>query len=198
MILWTGESYNRTRGHALDDFNWKMNCWRSLKSSGHRFWKTRRLLFTSRRDTALHNIGWHKKNDPNAGFFIVQVQVPHEMISNLKDSEEKKRKIQPFCTGGYLQDTLLYTPRDGVKLNYEHLVALTRKSGPDGGGTGDGHDDRAATGTTRRSCQTSRVPYRSCYSILGPTLDQHVVAHIDSKDLMEIERMRDSNDKAPA
>jgi len=74
--LWVGESYNRTLGRALGDVDWRVKCWRSLKSAGHKFWNKKALSFTSYRQYALNSIAWHKKNDPNACFFIVQVEIP--------------------------------------------------------------------------------------------------------------------------
>ncbi|KAK7985659.1 hypothetical protein PG988_003281 [Apiospora saccharicola] len=179
--LWVGESYNRTRGRALDDADWRVKCWRSLKSAGHEFWNKKALNFTSYRQHALDSIAWHKKNDPNACFFIVQVEIPDEAISNLGDWKMVGGSYG--CTGGYFQDMTLHVPR----LDCDHRVVLGRN--------GSHPDDY---GGTRGPSQNGGAPCQDGYAAMESALCQHVVAHMDSNDFLEIERILDSNAEAAA
>ncbi|KAK7915077.1 hypothetical protein PG985_012780 [Apiospora marii] len=198
VTLWTGESYNRTRGRALDEADWKVNGWRNLKSSGHHWWTTKGLSFTTQRDLALHSIGWHKKNDRNAGFFLVQVQVPRETIRNITDDE---REVYLRCSEGYLQDTTIFCrrPQDGGG-EFDHgpleATTATRSSTLESGTVADEADERVDTRETRGpSPNISRHLYPNSYSVNESALDRHVVAHIDSNDFFEINRMWDIEDK---
>lgn len=198
VTLWTGESYNGTRGHALDDVAWQVRSWAGLKSTGRDFWTTQGLSFTTYRELALCSIGWHKKNDQNAGFCLVQVQVPRDTMRVLPGAEESEVCLR--WNGGYLHDTTLFCrpPDGGGGLGYDPLAAAAapRTSTEEGGAVADG-DERGDGGETKGPSQNRRPLPPDSYSVSESALDRHVVAHIDSNDFFEIDRMWDTVDRTP-
>ncbi|KAK8075318.1 hypothetical protein PG997_009981 [Apiospora hydei] len=109
VTLWSAQTFHRHSGLALNPVSWKVNSWRCVGKTGARdFTIFGAAYFTPQRDVALHSLGWHKKNDPAAGYLLIRVVVPKVSITNMEDGQDR---IEMLSTDPRWQDVVSYSRR---------------------------------------------------------------------------------------
>ncbi|KAK6859510.1 hypothetical protein PG995_003146 [Apiospora arundinis] len=214
VTLWAGRSTNRNNGFELDWDAWKIKDWAGLRSEARDFTTggSQGVYFTTQRDVTLHDIAWHKTNDPNANFALFQVQVPKAELESLKDGEEK---VELLTTDKNWQP-VVYSNRKSLPAicsNPDHPAKETRTALLIHGHVARGSDtiDLGATeglSLGNRVSKVSRKPYLNrdgkpalqyafrmwhpkFSSFASKAFENHEVAYIDSADVAEIERRWD-------
>ncbi|KAK8043479.1 hypothetical protein PG993_005909 [Apiospora rasikravindrae] len=219
VTLWSAQAFHRHGALALNVVAWKVKDWRCLGKSGlsgaRDFTPLGVAYFTPQRDVALHSLGWHKKNDANAGYLLIRVVVP---LSSIEGLEEGRERIQMLSTDPHWQDVVSYSRSRSLCVGEGHdsqanairralLIHGHMAKGLDRTEIGS-RDSPSAPVVPQVSSEpylnhdgTPAVQYafrlfhQHFVSFAETALKQHEVAYVDSKDVAEIEQIWDVKDR---